>query len=424
MQDSNNITSELSNLDTRPCLGLSFQQYPFPAKLVMRLLLAWFNSPLVPFDIFLKILEKVERKAISKSDLVELCEKLEESSKKVESKAIEKKIMSWNNYTSLNDTDVEFLHNKYPELDLHRKIGLTPSKIAKELGQRVKGQTTAVLELSLHLYEYCIYWNQLDSGEENLIKPHCSPLVLGDSGCGKTYTITSAAHILEAGFINIDCSMLVTEGYVGAKLYTELKLQYDKLPEAIRESGRIIVFLDEFDKLASNDLNIKTNTFNELLVLLNDNTSSISTRESYDQFAPKTDLDIHCFCFLLGGAFTGIQSQEKAPIGFSNTSLNQRISNDDLVKYGIPKEVVGRIGRIIEFNKLKKHDLVDILQNGLDSPLNYYRNFFKYHNVELKLGQQELEIIAEQAIKQRVGARGLKTVLAKYLRNRMLEIHE
>lgn len=309
------------------------------------------------------------------------------------------------------------------------KNSVTPMSLAKLVTLKVKGQLQPMLKLSLYLYEFLLYWNNSINGIAAL-KPLNSRLIIGESGSGKTYSIQTAASFLNAGVINIDASRLTSEGIVGQKLTTELIQQFKALPSEIRHTNRVIVFVDEIDKLCNpNSLEVKRSVLDELLMVLDGATKIIRGNESYSRDSNIIDLDISKWCFILGGAFTGIRkSEQRACVGFNNNSTEHSasttISLQNIIDFGMPKEIVGRIGGVIELNKITIDTLIDILKNAPQSPCQYFKHFFETNGKTLNLGDKELVEIANKAIAQNVGVRGLYGVMNEYLEEKMLQIFQ
>ncbi|MBK8370349.1 MAG: AAA family ATPase [Saprospiraceae bacterium] len=186
--------------------------------------------------------------------------------------------------------------------------------------------------------------------------------------------------------------------------------------------------MDEIDKLSSsyNKLDIKgNNVLFELLHILEEN--STSGANSYDKFATRTTIDTSNFCFVFAGAFQGlfVPNQSPAhPIGFDRclNSEAQSGSGDDLeaiIKFGIPREIIGRIGWILHLKPLERDVFRDILLSTEESPLTYYRKLYEIHSSVLHLSEKEIDLVIASAISKNVGARGLRQALQEFLSDRL-----
>ncbi len=392
-------------------------------------------NPNLPADAIKQLLYKVFNENISG----ELFSTIFENTKidelvleRLDKKVISDRISAWENiFGKLSSNDWAMLFQEEPYLlkIFPEKNSLTPISLANLISQKVKGQMQPMLKLSLYIYEFVTYWNNSVNGIAAL-KPLNSRLIIGESGSGKTYSIKTAASYLNAGVISIDASRLTSEGIVGQKLTTELITQFNALPSEVRHTSRVIVFIDEIDKLCNNNsLEVKRSVLNELLLVLDGATKNIRGNESYSRDSNIVDLDISSWCFILGGAFTGIRtSEQRVCVGFNNSSTNNpsttAISLQGIIDYGMPKEIVGRIGGVIELYKITSDTLIEILKNAPQSPYQYFQKFFESNGNSLTLSDEELVEIATKAISQNLGVRGLYGVMNEYLEERMLQLFE
>ncbi len=417
----NNQSESILMRDT--FLGIDLKEFDLPHDIVIKLIIAWLPIGEYSFVLFKKTLKKIKSGELDQQDIQRITSKLREQSKYQSIEIIRSKLVDWRRDFPLSKKDWQELKSIFPllEFDASLIIGTNPYSLAKELSEYVKGQYDGILALSLYLYQFEVYWSLLDEGC-NALKPTSSRLIIGNTGTGKSYAVKTLASIMNVGYISVDCSRLVAEGYVGNKLYTEIRIQYEKLNAQFKDINRVIVFLDEFDKLVS-DLSLRSSTLNEMLILLNDKTNTIQTPESYDKSAKISSLDISKFCFILGGAFTGIHRHNKISFGnkFDN-SPEVTINLDQLVDYGIPEEIAGRIGDIIEFKDLTEIDLLEILTSAEESPLHYYEDFFTRHSAEFQLTEEELKQIVTLAKERNTGARGLHSILSSFASSRILKL--
>lgn len=408
-----------------PFLGIHHHRYDVESKLLVRLAHAWLRNQILPFQDLKSILRRLRKNDMTEAEFKHALDTLENHNAKSEVNIaiLKERVIKWNQTYPLVTKDWEYLYYHFPRLKefLPRKLGVSPLSLYESLKEHVKGQDKASRQLCMYLYQYELFWTQRKLGKK-AIKPTSTRLLIGETGSGKTYSLNIAAKLLDAGFIMVDCSRLVPEGIVGPRLYAELKKQYDKLPPAVKRSNRVIVFLDEFDKLITAGFNLRTSVLNELLILLDDKTKKIAVQNNYNALAKGGEkFNVGSFCYVLGGAFTGISKRGRPAVGFQGQKdeVEKEVSREQLIKFGVPKEIMGRIGGVINFAKLTSEDLMDILLNAKDSPLNYYKEFFAFHNQELSLTKSELQDIAERATSFKLGARGLNMVLSSYLFNRM-----
>jgi ATP-dependent protease Clp ATPase subunit len=403
--------------------------------LLKRVLVNLLLNPNFPIEAIKRLLKKVIAENFSTEVVNTIIDKTKVQDQvllNMDKAAIANRICTWENiFGKLSSKDWTMLFEEEPYLMkiFPEKNSITPISLAKLITLKVKGQLQPMLKLSLYLYEFVTYWNNSIKGGAAL-KPLNSRLIIGESGSGKTYSIHTAASYLNAGIINIDASRLTSEGIVGQKLTTEMIHQFKALPSEIRHTNRVIVFIDEIDKLCNtNSLEVKRSVLDELLMVLDGATNSIRGNESYSRDSNIIDLDISSWCFVLGGAFTGIRkSEQRSNVGFNSTSNEQlsskAISLQDIIYFGMPKEIVGRIGGVIELNKITSDSLIDILKNAPQSPYHYYQKFFETAGNSLILSDEDLVKIANKAIVQNIGVRGLYGVMNEYLEEKMLELFQ
>lgn len=178
------------------------------------------------------------------------------------------------NIGTLSRDDWKFLFDICPEIRSRYawKEPLTPLKLADIVSEQVKGQEEAVASLCFYLYEFLCYWSAINDANKTYPRPANSRLLIGETGSGKTFLVNTIAKAIGVAVIKIDASKLVSEGYFGMKLYTEIIQQYESLPDEMKAVGKVIVFIDEFDKLSSrfSDDFKGTAVLNEALYLLDE----------------------------------------------------------------------------------------------------------------------------------------------------------
>lgn len=304
-----------------------------------------------------------------------------------------------------------------------------PYILQHRVSKAVKGQEELVQLLSDHFYQWQLYWKgKLKS------KPASIPLLIGSSGTGKTFTISRFTDILEAGIINIDASKLVTEGYVGSNISTELISQYNNLPPERKE--KVVVFIDEVDKLSKHyvrDADVKgNNVLFELLTILEGD--KVSGRMDYNRHSDNTSIDSSRFCYIFAGAFNGLDNKEnitRKPIGFNlspGCDEQKELSNctilEDVIAYGMPHEVVGRIGWVIKLKPISAKIYKDILLCSSSSPLLYYQELYAIHGLDLQMDDQDINTIIATAVSKNLGVRGLRHALNEFFSEILPKVFE
>lgn len=423
---------EFNTLGQKVC-GIELNQYStIRFELFSKFIFSSLLSPYLTIYSLITILNEIDE--LIDSDILKICQLIERQTPgqftQIQLNYIANKISEWeNNIAKLSESDWDTIFRECPKLIefFPGKNENNPKRLAEIVSIKVKGQDNAVKKLALFLYEWALFWSAKERLFVDYPKPPTSRIIIGKTGSGKTYMIDTFSKALSAGVIKIDASKLVGEGIVGLKLSTEIVDQFNALPEEIKTSGRIIVFIDEFDKLSyrfNNDLDFKgPAVLNELLVLLDHKTSQIRATNSYNK--DKSDVinfNIDTFCFILSGAFTGIRSSEKKPMGFLPKIEQNPITCLDIVNFGFPKEVIGRIGSIIELQPISRETLIDILLNSPDSSYKYYQEFFKKNGVNLQLTKNQISEIADLAFAEQLGVRALNKVLIDYLQEKIMSL--
>jgi ATP-dependent Clp protease ATP-binding subunit ClpX len=401
---------QLSEIKT--CFGLNTSQIDIDIALVKEFVTAFLIAPFITLDWGIDMVNKIIKGNVTSDELEKLNLKLYQkqtllgipSLSDISISAIKKKIFNYHATFPLSKEEFYELKIYVPFLEIPNMDRNLHLNIVNNLQSKVKGQDGAVRTLSRHLYKWSCYW-ETECVEQ--LKPVGNLLITGESGSGKTYMIKTAASSLNAQLVNIDASRLVSEGIVGTHLTNEIIMQTAKLDNSSKK--KVVVFIDEFDKLI-----FKPELLNELLIMMDTKTKTIRGFDSYDhKNANLIELDITSFCFILGGAFTSLRSpksNDRQTVGFTSTcisSATNHIDIDALTKYGLPKELIGRIGEVINLVPITKDILIDVLLHSSDSPLNYYHSFFQLHKMKLEISDDLLSIIAQKAMDKGIGVRGL-----------------
>ena len=314
---------------------------------------------------------------------------------------------------------------------------LDPKEILKHLNQYVIGQNRAKMVLSVAIANH--YKRISNTGSTEVEKVNI--LMLGPTGSGKTLLARSVARYLDVPFVIADATSLTEAGYVGDDVESLISRLYAAAGYDVAKTQRGIVFVDEIDKISrkSESTSITRDVSGEgvqqaLLKLVEGTKCRITPQGGRKNPSGETvEIDTKDILFITGGAFVGLDSVVKnrvrgTSIGFNaqvNTELSvdlDLVTPDDLVRFGMIPEFVGRFPSWVALQELTLDDLLSILTDVEHSYINQYQWLFEQDQVKLTFDQAALQQIAENTIKNKTGARGLHSELERVLLPHMFNL--
>ena len=313
---------------------------------------------------------------------------------------------------------------------------LDPQDICDYLDQCVVGQDQAKRVLSVAVVNH---FKRINSPDSHIQKSNI--LIIGPTGTGKTLLAKTVAEYLDVPFVIADATCLTEAGYVGDDVESMIARLYTAANNNVEACQRGIVFLDEIDKIArkSENATVARDVSGEgvqqaLLKLIEGTRCKISASGNRKNGTSDTvEIDTTNILFIAGGAFVGLDNiikhrMQGSGMGFGaqiNTDLEMNskdIVPDDLVKYGMIPEFVGRFGNTLSLHSLTKQQLINILTEVKHNFVSQYQWLFEQDGVELEFDKESLELIAERTMTTKTGARGLHSELERILMCHMFDL--
>ncbi|WP_455716431.1 ATP-dependent Clp protease ATP-binding subunit ClpX [Anaerosporobacter sp.] len=316
-----------------------------------------------------------------------------------------------------------------------------PHIIKGQLDDYVIGQEHAKKVISVAVYNH--YKRVAANATDNIEIEKSNMLMIGPTGCGKTYLVKTLAKLLNVPLAITDATALTEAGYIGDDVESVISKLLAAADNDVEKAERGIVFIDEIDKIAKKKSTTNRDVSGEsvqqgMLKLLEGAEVEVPVgATNKNAMVPLTTVNTKNILFICGGAFPELEKiiktrlNKKSSIGFGaelkdkyddDTNLLQKVTVDDLREFGMIPEFIGRLPVIYSLEGLTKEMLVEVLKEPKNAILKQYKKLLALDEVDLIFDDGALEAIAEKALEKKTGARALRAIIEEFMLDIMYEI--